>query len=128
MKRSALALGASVIALALMAGPAAAEPGVGQTVDGSTGALQVGAVAADVPVRIASDGDSATTGASGAGTQTTRDSTGAAQVGAVDADAPVRVLSDGDDAAGGPSAGGDQSTGDSLGSAQVGAVGVTAPV
>jgi len=128
MQRSALALGASVIALALMAGPAFAEPGVGQTVDDSTGALQVGAVAVDVPVRVASDGNSATPGVSAAGPQTTGDSTGAAQVGAVDADAPVRVLSDGDDAEAATPATGEQSTGDSVGSAQVGALDAAAPV
>ena len=55
MKRSVLALGASVIALALMAGPAAAEPGWANR-GRFHGALRVGAVAADVPVRIASDG------------------------------------------------------------------------
>ena len=41
MKRSALALGASVLALALTAGPAAADPGVGQVVGDSTAAAQV---------------------------------------------------------------------------------------
>ena len=76
MKRSALALGASVLALALTAGPAAAEPGAGQTVDDTTGAAQVGAVAVDAPVRVASDGDSTTAGASAGGPQTTGDSTG----------------------------------------------------
>jgi hypothetical protein len=129
MKRNALALGASVLALALMAGPAAAQSGVGQDVDDSTGVLQVGAVAVDVPVRVASDGDSTTSGATAAGPQTTQDSTGAGQVGAVDADVPVRVLSDGDDAEPqAPAGGGEQSTDDSLGSAQVGAVDVAAPV
>jgi hypothetical protein len=128
MKRSALALGASVIALALTAGPAAAEPGVGQTVDDSTGAAQVGAVSVDAPVRVASDGDSTTAGASAGGPQTTGGSTGAAQVTSVDANAPVRVLSDGDDAEAGGSAGGTESTGDSTGSAQVGAADVDAPV
>jgi hypothetical protein len=127
MRRSALALGASVIALALTAGPAAAEPGAGQTVADSTGSAQIGAVAVDVPVRVASDGDSATTAAAG-GPQATGDSSGSAQVTSVDANAPVRVLSDGDDTEGAGSAGGTQSTGDSTGSAQVGAAGVSAPV
>jgi len=128
MKRNALALAASFLALALMAGPAAAQSGV-QEVDDSTGALQVGAVAVDVPVRVASDGDSTTTGATTAGPQTTQDSTGAGQVGAVDADVPVRVLSDGGDAEPQAAAGaGEQSTDDTLGSAQVGAVDVAAPV
>ena len=128
MKRSVLALGASVLALALTAGPAAAEPGVGQTVDDSTAAAQVGAVSVDAPVRVASDGDSATTGASAGGPQTTGESTGAAQATSVDANAPVRVLSDGDDTEAAGSAGGTESTSDSTGSAQVGASGVDAPV
>jgi hypothetical protein len=128
MKRSVLALGASVLALALTAGPAAAEPGVGQTVDDSTAAAQVGAVSVDAPVRVASDGDSTTTGASAGGPQTTGESTGAAQATSVDANAPVRVLSDGNDAEAAGSAGGTESTSDSTGSAQVGAAGVDAPV
>jgi hypothetical protein len=128
MRRSALALGASVIALALTAGPAAADPGAGQTVADSTGSVQIGAVAVDVPVRVASDGDIATTGAGAGGPQTTGDSSGSAQVTSVDANAPVRVLSDGDDTEGAGSAGGTQSTGDSTGSAQVGAADVSAPV
>jgi hypothetical protein len=128
MKRSALALGASVLALALTAGPAAAEPGVGQTVDDSTAAAQVGAVSIDAPVRVASDGDSTTAGASAGGPQTTGESTGAAQVTSVDANAPVRVMSDGEDAEAGGSAGGTESTADSTGSAQVGAADVDAPV
>jgi hypothetical protein len=127
MRRSALALGASVIALALTAGPAAADPG-GQTVGDSTGSAQIGAVAVDVPVRVASDGDSATTGAAAGGPQTTSDSSGSAQVTSVDANTPVRVLSDGDDTEGAGSAGGTQTTGDSTGSAQVGAADVKAPV
>ena len=127
MKRSAFALGASVLALALTAGPAAADPGTGQTVDDSTGSAQVGAVAVDAPVRVASDGDSATTGASAGGPQATGDSTGSAQVTSVDANAPVRVLSDGDDTERrriggryGSSTGPGQSADDSAGSAQVG--------
>jgi hypothetical protein len=128
MRRSALALGATVIALALTAGPALADPGAGQTVGDSTGSAQIGAVAVDVPVRVASDGDSATTGASVGAPQTTGDSSGSAQVTSIDANAPVRVLSDGSDTEGAGSAGGTQSTGASDGSAQVGAVGADAPV
>src|SRR5215208_3287710 len=112
MKRSALALGASVLALALTAGPAAAEPGVGQTVDDSTAGAQVGAVSVDAPVRVASDGDSSTAGASAGGAQTTGESTGAVQVTSVDANAPVRVLSDGNDAEAAGSAGDTESTSD----------------
>jgi hypothetical protein len=128
MKRSALALGASVLALALTAGPAAADPGVGQVVGDSTAAAQVGAVSVDAPVRVLSDGDSATTGASTGGPQTTTETTGGAQVTSADVNAPVRVLSDGNDAEVGASAGGDESTTDSTGSAQVGATDVDAPV
>jgi hypothetical protein len=128
MKRSALALGASVLALALTAGPAAADPGVGQVVGDSTAAAQVGAVSVDAPVRVLSDGDSATTGASTGGPQTTTETTGGAQVTSADVNAPVRVLSDGNDAEVGASAGGDETTADSTGSAQVGATDVDTPV
>lgn len=130
MRRSALALGATVFALALTAGPAAAEPGASQAVDDSIGSAQVGAVGIDAPVRVLSDGDSATTGASAGGPQTTGDSTGAAQVTSVDANTPVRVLSDGDDASDAPSGttAPEQSTADSSGSAQVGSPTASAPV
>jgi hypothetical protein len=120
MRCSALALGAGVLALALTAGPAAADPGVGQTVEGSTGAAQIGAVAVDAPVRVASDGDNATTGASVGGPQTTGDSTGSAQVTSVDASAPVRVLSDGNNTQDAGTASGTQTVDGSTGSAQVG--------
>jgi hypothetical protein len=117
-----------VIALALTAGSAAAEPGAGQTVDGSTGVAQVGAVAVNAPVRVASDGNSTTTGAVAGGPQTTGDSAGSAQVTSVDASAPVRVLSDGNDAQGAGSTASQQSTGDSSGTAQVGSPNANAPV
>jgi hypothetical protein len=133
MKRSVLALGASVIALALTAGPAAAEPDLAQAVDDSTAAAQVGAIAVNAPVRVASDGDSAAPGTTAAGPQRTAGSTGTAQVTSVAADVPVRVLSDGDDAA--PAATGEagasqptQSVDDSSGSAQVGSPSVQVPV
>jgi hypothetical protein len=130
MRRSEAALGATVLALALTAGPAVAEPGAAQTVDDTTGAAQVGAVAVDAPVRVASDGDGESTGATTAGPQTTSESTGAAQVGSVDADVPVRALSDGDDADSNPAGAGagQQSTGDSTAAAQVGSVDADAPV
>lgn len=127
MKRSVLALGASVLALALTAGPAAADPGPGQSVADSTGAAQIGAVSVDAPVRVLSDGNSATTGASAGGPQTTSDSTGSAQVTSVEANAPVRVLSDGDDADTGGS-GPEQSVDDSAAPAQAGSPSVDAPV
>jgi hypothetical protein len=133
MKRNAVALGASVLALALGAGPAQAAPGATQSVDDTTGAAQVGAVAVNAPVRVASDGDDQAAGATTAGPQTTADSTGGAQVSSVAASAPVRVLSDGDDPApasghGSAASGADQSTDDSAAGAQVGSPGVDAPV
>jgi hypothetical protein len=130
MRCSAVALGASLIALALTAGPAFAEPGLTQTVDDSTGAAQVGAVAVDAPVRVASDGDGSSAGVSGGAPQTTSESTGAAQVTSVDANAPVRVLSDGNDAEAASSGvgAGEQTTGDSTAAAQVGSADVDAPV
>jgi hypothetical protein len=127
MKRSAIALAASVLALALTAGPASADPG--QTVADSTGVAQVGGVALSAPVRVASDGDNGTAGAGEAGPQSTGDSTGAAQVSAVHANAPVRVLSDGNDGSsdGGATAAPEQSVGDSSGAVQVGSLRVDAP-
>ena len=61
MRRSAIALGASLLALALNAGPAAAqaEGPVQQQVTDSTGAIQVGPTAVDAPVRVLSDGGDA---------------------------------------------------------------------
>ena len=57
MKRSALALGASTLALALSAGPAGAVPGVNQTVNDSDLTAQVGSVNINAPIRVGSDGD-----------------------------------------------------------------------
>jgi hypothetical protein len=131
MRRTALALGASVLALALGAGPAAAEPGVTQAVTDTTGAAQVGAVAVNAPIRVLSDGDSQSAGVAAATPQTTSNSTGAAQVSSVEATVPVRVLSDGDDSSSGGAASGtagDQSTTNSRGAAQVGSPAVSAPV
>jgi hypothetical protein len=130
MRRSSLALGASMIALALTAGPAAAEPRA-QTVGDSTGAVQVGAVAVDVPVRVLSDGNDTAPAAPAAGTQSTADSTAAAQIGPVHANAPVRVASDSDNAAaqdGDGGTGGTQTVEHSTGSAQVASPTVSAPV
>jgi len=136
MKRSLIALGASTLALALNTAPAAAQAGdPGQQIGDSIGAAQVGAVQADVPVRVLSDGDNAepagvtatpqdSGGSPTPGSQNTTDSTGAAQAGPVDVDAPVRVLSEGDDGAtatvadttpsGDPPAGGDNTAGDTV--------------
>ena len=50
MKRSALALGASALALALTAGPANALPGANQTVNGSALTVQVGPVGVNAPI------------------------------------------------------------------------------
>jgi hypothetical protein len=133
MKRSAIALGASALVLALGAGPAQADPEATQSVADTTGAAQVGAVAVNAPVRVASDGDSQSAGVTTAAPQTTTDSTGGTQVSSVGANAPVRVLSDGDDDSGSAGAAasggsGDQSTGDSRASAQVGSPAANAPV
>ena len=69
MKRSALALGASALALALTAGSANAAPGVDQTVNDSALTVQVGSVDANAPVRVGSDGDNGSPAASGGGAQ-----------------------------------------------------------
>ena len=97
MNRSAMALGAGVIALAFPAGSAAAAP---QLVQESVAAVQATAVQVGAPVRVLSDGDgqtSATPVATGA--QTASRSVGVVQTGPVQVNAPVRVLSDGDNAA-----------------------------
>ena len=124
MRRSFLALGGSMLALALTAGPAAADPT--QEVTGSTGAAQVGAVNAAAPVRVASDGNDAGSRPTQASPQTAADSQGGGQAGSVQADAPVRVLSDGDQSAATPpvqpSVSTPQDTGSSTGNAQVGSV------
>ena len=132
MKRSAIALGASVLALALTAGPAGAAPDAVQTVDGSAGAAQVGSAEVNAPVRVLSDGENAPAATPATGPQTTGDSTAAAQVGSAEVNAPVRVLSDGDDGGSGTAGSGggaaEQSTSDSTGSAQVRSVEADAPV
>src|SRR5918996_374740 len=98
MRRSAIALWASTIALALTAGPAAAASGEpAQQTDGSTGAAQAGEADVDAPVRVLSDGDNAADDSAGQdGSQSSGESNGSAQTGDTDVDAPVRVLSDGD--------------------------------
>ena len=92
MKRSAIALWATTLALALTAGPAAAAPG-DQTITDSVGGAQVGAVQADAPVRVLSDGNNTSQGTTTGGEQTASDSLGTAQAGPVDVNAPVRVVS-----------------------------------
>ncbi len=57
MRRSANALWATLFALALTAGPAAAQDAP-QTVDDSALGAQVGPVQVNAPVRVASDGNS----------------------------------------------------------------------
>ena len=128
MNRSAMALGAGVIALAFPAGSAAAAP---QLVQESVAAVQATAVQVGAPVRVLSDGDgqtSATPVATGA--QTASRSVGVVQTGPVQVNAPVRVLSDGDNAAQstpGAGAGGAQSATRSIGAAQLGQAQVDAP-
>ena len=108
MNRSAIALGASALVLALSAGPANALPAVNQQVNDSALTAQVGSVDVNAPVRVASDGDNGSPATSGGGTQSTNDSIGTGQVGSVRVNAPVRVLSDGDNTAPGASGGGSQ--------------------
>ena len=111
MRRSALALWAAVTALALTAGPAAAQSAGQQTVTDSTGTAQVGPTQVDAPVRVLSDGENASSGGSTGGEQTVSDSNGSAQVGSAGVNAPVRVASDGDNGAAGTSGSGETGTG-----------------
>jgi len=133
MRRSAIALSASLLALALNTAPAAAQTAdPGQQIGDSTGAAQVGAVQADAPVRVLSDGNDAEPTGVTTAPQDSGDSTGSGQVGAADVNAPVRVLSDGDNAGGEasePASGGtEQTADDSNGSAQVEPANVSAPI
>ena len=95
MRRSALALGATVMALALTAGPAAAQSGGQQTVTGSVAAAQGGPTEVNAPVRVLSDGNDPAPSATVGAPQMAEDSNGTAQAGPIGANAPVRVLSDG---------------------------------
>src|SRR5918994_1562673 len=101
MRRSSLVLGASMLTVALGGGNAvAATPPVVQEVTGTIGAVQVGSVAIEAPVRVASPGDTvapAPAPASPAAPQSTQNSVGTAQAGSVSVRAPVRVLSSGED-------------------------------
>jgi hypothetical protein len=134
MKRSAIALSASVLALAFNAAPAAAQTAdPGQQIGDSTGAVQVGAVQADVPVRVLSDGNDAEPAGVTATPQNSGDSTAAGQVGSADVNAPVWVLSDGDNGGGEASqpvgsSGTEQTADDSNGSAQIEPADVSAPI
>jgi hypothetical protein len=131
MRRSLIALGASVLALALHAAPAAAQTGdPGQQIGDSTGAAQVGTVQADVPFRVLSDGNDAEPAAVTTAPQDSGDSTASGQVGAADVNAPVRVLSDGENTAdgSGSSSATTQDAADSTGAAQAGPANVDAPV
>ena len=78
MRPSATALWATVLALALTAGPAAAQEAT-QTVQDSALAGQVGPVQVNAPVRVASDGDNEALSASVGGPQTATGSEGSAQ-------------------------------------------------
>lgn len=135
MKRSHIALGASVLALAMTGGPAWAAPT--QTIDDSIGGAQVASVAVDAPVRVLSDGNNGSGASAAGGPQAIYDSVGAVQTGPVAVNAPVRVLSDGDNGSapqGGSSSGpgpvkpGSQSVYDAVGAVQAGPVGAQAPV
>ncbi len=108
MRRISLALGASVIAMALPASAAATTPEGDNTggskgsnkqeVDRSIGAVQVGSSEVNAPVRVLSDGDNEhkSSGSKGSNKQEIDRSIGAVQVGSSEVNAPVRVLSDGD--------------------------------
>ena len=99
MNRSAIALGASVIAFAIPVTGAAAAPSP-QVIESSVAAVQAGSVQVNAPVRVLSDGGNAAPApAAAAGPQTTSRSAGAVQVASVRVNAPVRVLSDGDNPA-----------------------------
>ena len=127
MKRSHIALGASVLALAMTGGPAWAAPT--QTIDDSIGGAQVASVAVDAPVRVLSDGNNGSGAPGAGGPQAIDDSVGAVQAGPVAVDAPVRVLSDGDNGSGARAgAGGPQAIDDSVGAVQAGPVDAQAPV
>ena len=103
-----------------------------QSVNDSVGAVQVGPVDAQAPVRVASDGENRPSAGSGSTRQTSHDSVGTVQVGATDVRAPIRVLSDGDDesAGSGASSGtpGSQSSTDSVGVAQIAPIRLELPV
>lgn len=126
MRRSALALGATVVALALSAGPAAAES-ADQTVTDSTGAAQAGPTEVNAPIRVLSDGSDPAPSATVGAPQTADGSDGTAQAGTTEVNAPVRVLSDGQNAPSGGSTSGEQTASDSTG-AQAGSAGASAPV
>ncbi len=133
MRRSLIVLSASMLALAFQAAPAAAQTGdPGQQIGDSTGAAQVGAVEADAPVRVLSDGNDAESAGVTSAPQDSGDSTASGQVGSADVNAPVRVLSDGDNASGEtsePADGGTEQTADDTnGGAQVEPANVSAPV
>lgn len=122
MRRSALALGGTVMALALTAGSAAAQSVGGQAVTGLTGAAhagptpvappvplptgadltgggsagaQAGPAGENVPIPVGSDGHDATTSGSGPTDQSPSDPGGAAQVGPAETNAPAGAPSDG---------------------------------
>jgi hypothetical protein len=131
MRRSSLALGASMITLALTGGDAMAQTPA-QDVVGSVAGVQVTAVEVEAPVRVLSPGDAAAPApAPAAEPQAATESTGAVQVAGVQVKAPVRVASRGDDdaapAPAGPEPAAQAATG-STGAVQAKAVTVRAPV
>jgi hypothetical protein len=134
MRRTSLALGASMLTVALGGGDATADtPPIVQQVTGTIGGVQVGPTGVDAPVRVVSPGDSAQSAAPqsapAASPQSSEGSVGTAQAGSVSVHAPVRVLSKGDDAArsAAPS-GGEQKVKSTAVGAQVASVSVHAPV
>jgi hypothetical protein len=77
----------------------AGSPAGDQTTTGSNGSAQVGSAGVSAPIRVASDGDTASSGGSAGGSgQTATGSDGALQIGSLSVIAPIRVASDGDGA------------------------------
>ena len=92
MRHSVLALGASVMALALTAGPAAAQSDGEQTVTGSVAAAQGGPTEVNAPVRVLSDGNDPAPSATIGAPQTAENSNGTAQAGPIGVNAPAQLL------------------------------------
>src|SRR3954469_872798 len=103
MRNRTLALGAATLACAL--GPGSSVAAADQTIHQNAGAVQVGDVTANAPVRVASRGGPSAAGpAAGGGSQSVSHSVGAAQVGTAAANAPVSVASRGGPSSAGPAA------------------------
>src|SRR5687768_9652346 len=100
MKASAMALGMSVLALALPGTAAADKDGAAQSTSRSVGSAQVGSANVSAPARVASPGSNSSSASGGSSSQATSRSVGSAQVGSASASAPVRVASPGGNSSG----------------------------